>query len=100
MDIGAANIASLVEFYTVEEIRAAWKQAFESSSSRVATVIHISSRSREGSASAGISLATPAEYAAFIAACQQAIQILGGSTAVSPETLGTQVNFSLSPVGA
>jgi len=89
-----ALIDSLVEFYDATEIRGFWKQALDALISRSATVIHISSMSEDGQASAGIALSTQAEIRGFIETCKAAIAQLEGDNLVDPDTLGRGTDWS------
>lgn len=100
MDIGSAFIASLVEFYTVVQIRDLWRQAAEAMMSKQTVNIHLSGTSFEAQSGTGIPLNTSLEQATFISACKAAIAQLEGNTAVPVSQLGTGVDFSQRAVGA
>lgn len=94
MGIGTALINYLVEFYSVDEIKAFWKQAGDALVSRSTTVIHITGTSFEGQSSNGMALSTPQECQEFMAACEAAIARKSETTSLDPARLGTQVDFS------
>lgn len=94
MDPLSADITSLMEFYSVDQIRGFWKQAFEAKASRATQVVIVTNTGFEGQTSSGINLASPEEIAAFITACQAAIKKIQGDTSTSPENLGTPVSFA------
>jgi hypothetical protein len=90
----------LADFYTAAEIRAQRKEIGDALLSKVALPIVINQRSREGSSSGGISLATNDECTHFMKCCEAAEKRLNQDTSVDPAGLGTGVNFSFRPVQA
>ena len=94
MDIQAALIASLVEFYSVEQIREFWRLAAYALMTRATEVVTITGTTFGSQSSTGLALGTPEEKANFIAACRAAIDRIQGTTTVDPSTLGTGVDFS------
>lgn len=94
MDYISALVESLVEFYTVEQIRDFWKQTADAMMARTTVNLHFNNTAFEGQSGSAITLSTPQEQAAFIGACKQAIAQLEGSTAVPVSALGTGVDFS------
>lgn len=99
MDIGPALLDYLVEFYNEDQIRSFWKEAGDALASRSTCLIHITGTSFQGQSSNGINLATPAEQAAFMTLCKQALaQISGVAATIRPEQLATGIDYSYRPV--
>ena len=88
----------LADFYTEAEISAKRKAVGDALLSKATLPIVINSRTRDGSSSAGISLATNAECTAFMKACEMAEKRKAEDTTVDPASLGTRIDFSSSPV--
>jgi hypothetical protein len=65
---------------------------------RQALPIVINQRSRDGSSSGGISLATNEECTQFMRACEAAERRKGGDESNDPSALGTGIDFSRRPV--
>ncbi len=95
--------ASLVEFYTLEQVREMWQQALAALASRSTEVVHINSVSQgDGNSSSGFNLSSALEIRAFIESCQAAARQLdpeaeGGA---DPSGLGHSVDFRQHPVGS
>ncbi len=98
--VSDALVASLVEFYTPEQIRGFWKQTADARMARVAVNIHINSTTFEGQTGAGMTLSTLAEQDDFIQACRAALAEKEGTPLVSSRSLGVGVDFSQSCVSA
>lgn len=92
-------ITYLADFYTLEEIRAHRKQVGDALLAKAALPIVINQRSRDGSSSGGISLATNDECAAFMTACELAEKKKANDNSVDPTFLGTHYDFSRRYVG-
>jgi hypothetical protein len=93
----AANptiVASLVEFYSAEEIRAAWEKAFNALASRSKEVIHINSSTSVGRSTAGIALSTPQEMNDFIDSCRAALLQKQNNPSTPASELGSSTDFS------
>ena len=88
----------LADFYTLEEIRSHRKQIGDALLSKAALPIVINQRSRDGSSSGGISLASNQECATFMQACELAEKRKTGDVTSDPSRLGTQIDFSQRPV--
>lgn len=91
-------ITYLSDFYSAEEIRAHRKQIGDALLSKAALPIVINQRSREGSSSGGISLATNEECTRFMRACEAAERIKANDTSLPADQLGTGLDFSRRPV--
>ncbi len=100
MSADSVLVASLVEFYSAEEIRGFWQTVFQARMARVTKVVAITSHSADGATASGMVLNSPQEMDSFIAACRQAIANLGDDGTTLPESLGSSVDFSGHPVGA
>lgn len=98
MSADSSLVASLVEFYQVEEIRIMWQQVFQARMSRVTSAVTVNASSFEGGSSSGIVLSTPQEMDNFIGACRAALRAKGGDSSTLPEQLGSSVNFGFRPV--
>lgn len=89
-------VAGLVEFYTRNEIRAQWQQVHLSLQQRARETVTINSKTVDGRTTSSISLSTPEEKHAYIAACRDAIAQLDGlAIATGQKAL---VDFSEGPV--
>ena len=84
----------LADFYTPEEIRAHRKEIGDALLSKASLPITINQRSRDGSSSGGISLATNEECTQFMRACEAAEKRLAQDNSVDPAQLGTGIDFS------
>jgi len=84
----------LTDFYTAEEIRAHRKQIGDALLSKAALPIVINQRSRDGSSSGGISLATNEECTQFMRACEAAEKRKAGDESQDASALGTGLDFS------
>jgi hypothetical protein len=87
-------VASLVEFYSIEEIRVFWQQVFNARMARSTSPVTITNSSFEGGSAGGIVLNTPQEMDAFITACRAAIRLKHGDNSTPSEELGRVVDFS------
>jgi hypothetical protein len=94
-----ATAEYLAEFYTVAEIREAWKAAGDALASRATVVIHVSAHSSAGGSGSGINLAGAQECAAFMSACKAALVMKGETVTVPASSLATGVDYSHRYVG-
>lgn len=99
MSVGEATAQYLAEFYSVDDIRDAWKKAGDALASRSTVVIHMSSQSSAGGSGSGINLASAEECAAFMTACQDALRLKGETVPVPASSLAAGTDFSRRYVG-
>jgi hypothetical protein len=99
MNVGEATADYLAEFYTVAEIREAWKAAGDALASRSTVVIHLSAHSSAGGSGSGINLANAQECAAFMTACKAALVMKGEDVTVPASSLAVGTDFSRRYVG-
>lgn len=96
MDTHDNIVSGLIEFYTRPEIVAQWQQVHQSLLQRSSETVTITSKSADGRVTSGVTLSTPDEKHAYIAACRDAIaQIDGEAIATGRKAL---TDFSEGPV--
>lgn len=88
----------LADFYTIEAIRRHRKQIGDALLNKASLPIVINQRSRDGSSSGGISLATNEECTQFMRACEAAEKRLSNDESQDASSLGTGIDFSRRPV--
>jgi ABC-type microcin C transport system duplicated ATPase subunit YejF len=76
-------VAGLVEFYTRAEIQAQWRDVHASLLQRAGETVTIVAKSVDGRTTTGVTLSTPEEKHAYIAACRDAIARIDGDPAAS-----------------
>ena len=79
MDAHDNIVSGLVEFYTRSEIVSQWRAVHESLSQRAGETVTINSKTQDGRTTSAISLSTPAEKHAYIAACRDALARIDGT---------------------
>jgi hypothetical protein len=99
VDLGSELVHYLVAFYSADQVRAFYKQAGDAAAARTKTTIVINQGSTDARSHSGIALATPSEFAAFMNACRQALDRLGGGTGLVDKPAGSYDDFSHRIVG-
>lgn len=87
MDTHDNIVAGLVEFYTRQEIQAQWREVHASLLQRASETVTITTKSTDGRVTSGVTLSTPEEKHAYIAACRDAIAQIDGQAAASGRRL-------------